>query len=338
MKNNAPSVTVIIPAKNAAKFIGEALDSVARQTYQPLEVIVVDDHSTDGTCDEVRKYKKVKLLKTDKTGVSAARNTAIREAKGDYIANLDADDIWTPDKLKKQSALLKEGVVVLGQAQNWKQIGGKNQEIGNVFPNEAPKDLMTYVAFGANVPGSSWVVPRRAFEELGMFDENLLVGEDGDFFTRALLKDYQFKIVKERLVLRRLHDSNLHVAVYLSGFRSVWNIASNYGAHVWNAKARRKDVIDPDILLALVLIRFMIRGFNDIRFKAAKSMWPPYQLIALCIGKAMVTPRVWSGAVQGVFLYITNKKARATYRSMYKKWMGDAVYFAAIGKGLKAKS
>src|SRR5262245_1302656 len=101
-----PLVSVVIPAFNAARFICTTLDAVLRQTYRHIEVIVIDDGSTDATTDLVRQYAqrdhRVHLHLQSNRGPSEARNTGIAKSSGEFIAPLDADDIWYPEKLRKQ--------------------------------------------------------------------------------------------------------------------------------------------------------------------------------------------------------------------------------------------
>ncbi|HRF08147.1 MAG TPA: glycosyltransferase family A protein, partial [Xanthobacteraceae bacterium] len=118
-------ISVIVPAYNAGRYIGRCLASAGGQTYRDIEVIVVDDGSTDDTVERVREAMvadpRVHLVQTDRGGVSRARNLAIARARGDLIAPLDADDLWTRDKLERQLALLSKasintGVVYCGAA------------------------------------------------------------------------------------------------------------------------------------------------------------------------------------------------------------------------------
>lgn len=113
-----PVVSVIIPLYNAAPFIGEALDSVLASTYRPLEVVVVDDGSTDGSLHIVQQYaashSEVRVLSQPNSGVSAARNTAIRHAQGEYILPVDADDKISPDYIEHAVAAMHDDVRVVG--------------------------------------------------------------------------------------------------------------------------------------------------------------------------------------------------------------------------------
>jgi glycosyltransferase involved in cell wall biosynthesis len=106
-----PLVSVIIPAFDAADHISQALNSALSQTYEAIEVIVVDDGSSDATSsiveEFVRRDTRVRLIRQNNAGVGAARNTAIEESRGEYIAPLDADDFWFPQKLEKQVACME---------------------------------------------------------------------------------------------------------------------------------------------------------------------------------------------------------------------------------------
>ena len=108
---NDPIVSVIIPAYNSEKFIGETLYSVVRQSFQAMEIIVVDDGSTDGQNEIIKTIMKedarIKLIQQANRGVSAARNLGIEHAKGQYLAFLDADDVWLPHNIKVKVEFLQ---------------------------------------------------------------------------------------------------------------------------------------------------------------------------------------------------------------------------------------
>lgn len=112
MQIEMATVSVVIPAFNAESFLGEALDSVLGQTARPTEVIVVDDGSTDGTRALVRRYSDaVRLVTQDNGGAARARNVGARQATGEWLAFLDADDVWLPEKLEKQLRLRNAALI-----------------------------------------------------------------------------------------------------------------------------------------------------------------------------------------------------------------------------------
>ena len=121
-EDNSFTISVIIPAYNAAEHLGRAIDSILAQTRPPDEIIVVDDGSTDNTPQIATTYgEKVTLLQQQNAGVSAARNTGIKAARSEWIAFLDADDKWLPEKLEKQSALLKRNPQLVWAYSNFRQ-------------------------------------------------------------------------------------------------------------------------------------------------------------------------------------------------------------------------
>ena len=110
MKNN-PLVSVVIPSYNSGKFISETLKSVSSQTYEEIEIIVVDDCSTDNTIEIIKKHNdpRLVLIQLEKNkGVANARNVGIANSKGTYIAFVDSDDVWIKDKLKKQIKIMEQ--------------------------------------------------------------------------------------------------------------------------------------------------------------------------------------------------------------------------------------
>ncbi len=122
-KTGMPLVTVIIPVYNGAEFIGETIDSALMQTYRNLEVIVVDDGSTDRTPEILRQYarkdQRVRVIMQANGGVSKARNTALAAARGEFIAPLDADDLWLPAKIARQVKRMLAAGEETGAVYSW---------------------------------------------------------------------------------------------------------------------------------------------------------------------------------------------------------------------------
>ncbi|AFZ15633.1 glycosyl transferase family 2 (plasmid) [Crinalium epipsammum PCC 9333] len=200
---NFPLVSVVIPAYNCAKFLPETLDSVFAQTYRPIEVIVVDDGSTDHTVEIVRAYPDVCYFYQENQGVSVARNVAIAAAQGEFIAFLDGDDIWKPDKLSIQITYMLDNpnVGITGtKALNFLESG---TEVPTWF--EPQRDLGEPTVI---IP-STLVVCKSVFTQIGDFSPTYRASEDTEWLCRA--KDAQISIVTipEILTLRRFHGSNL---------------------------------------------------------------------------------------------------------------------------------
>jgi peptidoglycan/LPS O-acetylase OafA/YrhL/glycosyltransferase involved in cell wall biosynthesis len=179
-----PKISVVIPAYNASAWVAEAIESVLAQTVPPHEIIAVDDGSTDGTREVLAKYgDRVKVVTQENQGVAAARNHAARVSSGDWIAYLDADDVWHPRKLELQSAaiLQRPDVGLLGTR------AGDVQGVGNAVkqtPRLAPLEW-TQLAVKNHFTASSVMVRRELLELAGGFDTELHGPEDYDLWLRV---------------------------------------------------------------------------------------------------------------------------------------------------------
>jgi len=192
-------VSCIIPVWNGEAYLAAAIESVLGQSQPPLELIVVDDGSTDDTPDVIRSFAgRVGTVRQENAGHGAARNAGLQVAQGDFVAFLDADDLWHPGKLERQLAAFAEHPG-LGLCFSW---------LRN-FSGEPPAwDTETGDTV---VPGYSSVtalVRRSVFDEVGMFDASLRHGGDRDLFMRAAEHGLDKLLLSDVLVLRRLHDTN----------------------------------------------------------------------------------------------------------------------------------
>lgn len=215
-------MSVVIPAFNSAAYLGEALDSVLAQTYQPIEVIVVDDGSEDETPQVVASYAaKVSHVSQQRGGPASARNTGIRAASGEWIAFLDADDVWMPallDTLVKAAAKTRADLVFCDSLRlvNGKIAGpnrlvtcGLNGRLDALAPNGVllnPFALLLEV--GCYISPSSTLVKRQSLLQVGFFDEEMYGTEDIDLWLRLSLR-CRFAVLDEVLVLRRMHTTNI---------------------------------------------------------------------------------------------------------------------------------
>jgi glycosyltransferase involved in cell wall biosynthesis len=185
-------ISVIIPAFNAERYIGQALESVGSQTYQNWEILVTNDGGTDGTGRMVSEFARqtthnVMLLEhAQSQGPSAARNTAMKAAKGEYIAFLDADDIWMPEHLHRLCAVLDSGKADLAYSDCFVFCETPSGEmellpIGTIEVNNPRQDL-----FRRNfINTSAAAITRRLMEKAGAFDEALWAGEELDYWIRS---------------------------------------------------------------------------------------------------------------------------------------------------------
>jgi glycosyltransferase involved in cell wall biosynthesis len=191
-----PLVSVIIPVFNGERFLREAVESVLAQQYSSLEIIVVDDGSTDGTANVARSLPEtVRYLYQTNQGPAAARNRGIEQAQGSLIAFADADDLWPADKLELQLPyLIKEPAVdiVLGRIQQ-------------VLLSEAQE--IAEPAFSVNL--GSAIIRKSVFERVGLFDETMRYSEDVDWFMRARESGAAIVTFDAVTLLYRQHEENM---------------------------------------------------------------------------------------------------------------------------------
>ena len=197
-------VSVIMPAYNSAAFIPDAVESIRRQAYPRLELIIVDDGSTDGTADVAKSLTdlSVQYVYQPNGGPARARNHGLRLARGDVIALLDADDLWPPDRLRCQLRYLERDPlteVVLGRFQCFRSVprpeGGSEVQISD----------LTFVNF---LVGAA-LYRRRVFDRIGGFDEAMRFGEDWDWFMRAREQRVPLVAHDDVTLLYRQHERNM---------------------------------------------------------------------------------------------------------------------------------
>ena len=210
---NMPAVTVVIPAYNASRYIAQALDSVQAQTFSDYEVIVVNDGSTDR--DELEQVLRshplpIIYLSQENKGVSAARNAAIRIAKGEFYAQLDADDQWTPDYLEVQLGILAKNPDVALVYPNATIIADESddeREFMQVSPSEGEVNFESLVRQRCTV--MTCVTARMSvIREAGMFDESLRSCEDFDLWLR-IARSGRIIYHRRRLAIYRRHGGSL---------------------------------------------------------------------------------------------------------------------------------
>jgi glycosyltransferase involved in cell wall biosynthesis len=182
-----PQVSVVIPVFNGEQTIKRALDSVFAQTFPDLEVIVVDDASIDGTAAIVAQYGTDRLTfvrSSENQGAGAARNKGIAQARGRWVAFLDADDAWKPEKLARQVELLRSCSKPVGACATGYDIE-KNGRRFAIFLNLMPHRFRREILFGCTIsPGSTLMVERSVFDHVGYFDEKFRRLEDWDWLLR----------------------------------------------------------------------------------------------------------------------------------------------------------
>jgi glycosyltransferase involved in cell wall biosynthesis len=209
-----PLVSVIIPAYNAAKYIGEALNSVFAQTFNSYEVIVVNDGSrdTEELEQELKRHPaSVHYIKQENRGAAAARNTGLRAAKGEFVAFLDADDTWLPNFLESQIEVLNRSKSDLVYADAF--LCGESPLAGRTFmemqPSRGQVTPENLLAVRVSVLTSTVVARKKPIVEIGLFDETFSRGQDFDLWLRLAKKGARFAYQRKVLAHHRIVESGL---------------------------------------------------------------------------------------------------------------------------------
>jgi glycosyltransferase involved in cell wall biosynthesis len=207
-----PLVSVVIPNYNYGRYLSQAINSVLGQSYPNIEIIVVDDGSTDESAEVLALYANhIRVVKQRNRGVSVARNAGAELAIGDFLAFLDADDVWMPTKLQRQIEYFQRdpelGLVHCGMV----YIDSASTHLHQCLDGREGWIAEKILLFESAVlgAGSTAVVPCHAYKKVGGFDTNLSTSADWDFCYRVA---YHWKIgfVPEILVGYRMHGSNMH--------------------------------------------------------------------------------------------------------------------------------
>lgn len=220
MSDDTPLVSVILPAYNAQAYIAQAVTSVLAQDYANLELLVIDDGSTDGTAEHpALQDERIRVLCQANAGPAAARNLGLAQARGDLIAFIDADDLWLPGKLTAQVDYLQahpDISIVFGGFQRWEPTANGHFMIPVVAPPASDAHTLarpsgwiyTDLLLDSVVHIITAMVRKPVFDTVGLFDNSLPTGEDYDFWLRA---SRQFKIdqLAYTLACYRIHPTSL---------------------------------------------------------------------------------------------------------------------------------
>jgi glycosyltransferase involved in cell wall biosynthesis len=196
------TVSILIPAFNADRWVASALQSALDQSWPKTEIIVVDDGSTDQTLAVAKRYEsaRVKVMRQENGGAAAARNTALREAQGDFLQYLDADDFLSADKIQEQITLLRETPDYLSVSSAIYFFDGNDpdsglkERSGAVDTDDPVKWLIEFLGpdgpFGT-VPYGAWLTPRSVAERAGPWDDSVRSpDDDGEYFARVVLASH----------------------------------------------------------------------------------------------------------------------------------------------------
>jgi glycosyltransferase involved in cell wall biosynthesis len=222
MTESQPLVSVIIPSYNYLKYISKCIESVQSQDYPNIEIIIVDDGSTDGSLEFLQMLNsKIKIVHQSNQGVSIARNRGLLEAMGEYIAFLDADDYWESSKISKQLAVLKQmgadliySGISLVSSDGFEITGTLKPH----FSGECARAFRRYPGRAVITLGTSNALFRKCLlSKSGLFDPSLSISADWDFFRRYC--DFgKVAILKDDLTYYRQHPENM--STYSNAFIS----------------------------------------------------------------------------------------------------------------------
>lgn len=245
-------VSVVIPAYNVGAHIVEAIQSVMAQDYAPIEIIVVDDGSKDDTAEVVSShFPQVTLIRKANGGAATARNAGIRQAQGEFIAFLDADDIWLPGKLKAQVDYFRAHPDVAMNCTGFSQWVSDDKGVfpdplsvipdqANVAADEVDSELSGWVYHKLLLRNFVWtttVMMRRALiDKIGLYDESFRLGQDYEYFLRAS-RDTEIHRLSRAYALYRQHPGSAtargidynYAARIIEGARQKWGLASPNG-------------------------------------------------------------------------------------------------------------
>lgn len=203
-----PKVSIVIPVYNGSDYLSEAINSALAQTYSNFEILVVNDGSNDGgrTQDIVKSYgSRIRCINKPNGGVASALNAGIREMKGAYFSWLSHDDLYLPDKVQVQMEYALTSNHPAVYYSDFETIDEKGQSLSVVaVPYREPAALRPALMQSANLHGCTILVPRQAFDEVGVFDESLRTTQDYDLWFRMAAR-FPFEHIPKVLVRGRLH-------------------------------------------------------------------------------------------------------------------------------------
>jgi glycosyltransferase involved in cell wall biosynthesis len=291
-------VSAVITAYNSEAFIADAIKSVLDQSRVVDEIVVVDDGSTDGTRRVVTEFEDqgIKYILQPNSSAGAARNRGLRETSGDYIAFLDADDFWLPNKIRQQIHYLENNpsaALVSGFARWWNvtkdtvRISGKRVKDMKTLRRE----ILVHNVIG----NPSMVMLRRsALEDVGVFDDSIRWGQDWDLWIR-LVEKYDANVLEEPLTVYRWHQDNLSHVRRWERLLSYWNVSRK--AIRGSKPAWRR----PWLLMRSWSNQTYRRAMYAIRFKYPRWRQIYYAALALCAYPFEMTREKVAAVIRALF-------------------------------------
>jgi glycosyltransferase involved in cell wall biosynthesis len=296
-------VSVYTPTYNYGRFLGEAIQSVLDQTFQDWELIVVDDGSTDGTREVVDAFAdpRIHYVYQENQGNPAARNTALRLARGEYVACLDADDAWFPEKLEKQVAKLDSlpptvglvyGNVYLFSDEDGSiiqrfleiQIPPRGRVFKKLLPNE-----------GYFIHDTAALIRREVFDRVGLYDESLLRFQDWEMWVR-IARVYEVETLDEPLARVRRHSSNAIGSLdkmHRYGQAARWKVMASYPLNREERRILRQNLALHEYTYGIELLRLGRRGDAWKALFRALRLCPGERKAYVHLALPLLSPRLY---------------------------------------------
>ncbi len=205
-RDNDNLASVIVPVYNCEDYLSEAIESILAQTYRPIEIIVIDDGSTDNSAEIAKRFAPdINYFFQTNSGLGAALNQGIKLAQGNFFSFLDSDDLWMEDKLSRQMAVFK-----------------KKQDLDMVFghlmqfhsPELSEDEKKRIIIHAGIMPGffkGTMLIRRESFHRVGLFETGLKLGDFIDWYAKAKEQKLKSFMLSELVMKRRLHNSNMGI-------------------------------------------------------------------------------------------------------------------------------
>jgi O-antigen/teichoic acid export membrane protein/glycosyltransferase involved in cell wall biosynthesis len=317
MENSKPKVSVYIPTYNYGRFLGEAIQSVLDQTFPDWELIVVDDGSTDDTREVVESFAdpRIHYVYQENQGNPAARNTALRMVRGEYIACLDGDDIWLPEKLEKQVAQLDALPPAVGLVYSdlylfndgddtitGRFLRGRKPPRGRVLAELLPEK-------SAFIVDTVALIRREVFDKVGLYDEKLQTYEDWEMWVR-MANSYEVEALDEPLARFRRHASSLSADVekmYRHGHAAKTKVMTSYSLTPNERRALRGNLAYDAYCYGVDQLRLGRRGKAWMAFFRAVRLRPGERKTYVHLGLPLISQRLYG------FLYKSYSSVKARF-------------------------
>jgi len=224
-----PKITVLLSVYNDEKYIGESIDSILDQTFKDFELLIVDDCSTDGTVDVIRKYKDSRIrLVVNKKNVDITRslNKGLKLARGKYIARLDSDDVSIPKRLEKQFNFLEDNKDYAAVGSRTEYIDGDGNHIGYWKQEISAEEIFYALSYRCCLTSSSMMFNRETVSKIGNYDESSSHAEDYEIFYRISRK-HKIYVIPEYLIKYRIRENQRLVINNSPTRERTFKIASN---------------------------------------------------------------------------------------------------------------